>query len=73
MSTKTITAIPCGKDRHGNPITTRYTYLIDREPEDWSDNRARVFVQNKSFKDANGQFIFTPVVVRMDSIEEVAA
>lgn len=74
MSTRIITAIPCGKDHHGDPITRRYTYTIDRAPEDWGDNRARIFVQNSTFKDANGKFLFTPTVVHADSIHtEVAA
>ena len=70
MSTRTITAIPAGKDRHGNPTTTRYTHTIDRAPEDWGNNKTRIFVENRTFKDAAGKFLFTPVVVLSDSIQD---
>lgn len=29
-----VTAIPCGQDAYGRPITARYTYLLVRDPED---------------------------------------
>jgi len=70
MSIRTITAIPAGKDRHGDPIATRYTYRIDRTPEDWGDNKSRIFVENRTFKDENGFPIYTPNVVLTDSIQE---
>lgn len=41
---RTITAVPAGKDRHGEPLKPR-TYTIDRDPEDWGDNRSRIFGQ----------------------------
>lgn len=64
-----ITAIPCGTNAKGEPISTRYPYTIDRDPEDWGNNRSRVFTENRTFRAPRGGFLFTPVVVRTDSIE----
>lgn len=69
---RTITAIPAGRDRTGQPITRRRTYLIDRDPEDWGGNRSRIFSENRSMRHPGGRFIFTPWVVLTDSIQEVA-
>ena len=69
MNKQTVSAVPCGKDRHGDPITKRYTYRIDRTPEDWGDNRSRIFVENRTFRGADGKVLYTPVVVRTDSIQ----
>lgn len=71
-SSRTITAIPAGRDRHGNPLTRR-TYVIDRRPEDgFSAGKSRIFAENRSHQDPDGRFIFTPAVVLTDSIESEA-
>jgi hypothetical protein len=63
---RTITAIPSGRDRHGNPIARR-TYVIDRRPEPFGNGNSRIFFQHKSRLDGIDHFI--PHVVVTDSIE----
>lgn len=77
-NTSTITAIPCGRDRHGNPITRRNTYEVDARREDWGDNRTRIFVRRRDLdRDRWGNRAtrpsFAPEVVRTDSIQAASA
>lgn len=37
----TITAIPCGRDRSGEPITQRRTFRLVRDPEPFGDRDGR--------------------------------
>lgn len=69
-TTTTITATPCGKNRHGNPITRVNTYVVDERREDWGDNRTRIFVRRPDLDARPGQQCFAPEVVRTDSIKE---
>jgi hypothetical protein len=68
----TITAVPCGKDRHGQPLKPRQ-YVVDERREDWGDNRTRVFVRRPDLDARPGQECFAPEVVRTDSIVEAHA
>ena len=79
----TITAAPCGKDRHGQPLTPR-TYVVDERREDWGpveeavtgkprENRTRIFVRRPDLDAYPGQQCFAPEVVRTNSIVEEAA
>lgn len=67
--TQTITAVPCGKDRHGNPLKPR-TYVVDERRENWGDGRTRVFVRRTDLDARPGQQCFAPELVRTDSIDE---
>lgn len=68
----TITAAPCGKDRHGQPLKPR-TYVVDERREDWGDGRTRVFVRRPDLDARPGQGCFAPELVRTDSIVEAVA
>jgi hypothetical protein len=68
--TTTITAVPCGKDRHGNPLKPRQ-YVVDERREDWGDGRTRIFVRRPYLDAYPGQNCFAPEVVRTDSIQAV--
>ena len=37
----TVTAIPCGKNHDGTPITARYRYELVREPEPFGKTAGR--------------------------------
>ncbi|MDO2394743.1 hypothetical protein [Mycobacterium avium] len=67
--TTTITAAPCGRDRHGNPLAPR-RYVVDARREDWGDGRTRVFERRPDLEVGDGTLRFAPVVVRTDSICE---
>lgn len=69
-ATTTITAVPCGKDRHGNPIVRRNTYEVDERREDFGSGRTRIFVRRPYLDARPGQQCFAPEVVRTDSIQE---
>lgn len=71
-TTTTITAAPCGKDRHGQPLKPR-SFVVDERREDWGDNRTRVFVRTPYLDAYPGQDCFAPEVVRTDSIIEANA
>lgn len=68
-STTTITAVPCGKDRDGQPLKARQ-YVVDHRREDWGDGRTRIFVRRPDLDARPGQGCFAPEVVRTDSIIE---
>ncbi|KAB2806951.1 60S ribosomal protein L26 [Pimelobacter simplex] len=70
-TTTRITAAPCGKDRHGNPLAER-TYEVDGRREDWGDGRTRVFVRRRDLDARPGQQCFAPELVRTDTIKEAA-
>lgn len=72
-TTSTITAVPCGKDRQGNPIVRRNIYVVDERREDWGDNRTRIFVERPDLSPGPGQQRFAPEVVRTDSLRAVSA
>ncbi|TSD94866.1 hypothetical protein FOS14_19690 [Skermania sp. ID1734] len=67
-STTTITATPCGHDRHGNPLAAR-RYVVDGRREDWGEGRTRVFEHRPDLEFGDGMR-FTPIVVHTDSIRE---
>lgn len=70
---RTVTAIPAGRDRDGNPITRRVTYVIDRRPEPFGEGRSRIFSENRTIPKVRGDgFEFTPDVVLTDSIEQTS-
>lgn len=71
-SRRTITARPAGADRNGLPLGPRY-YVIDRDPEPFSEGRSRVFAENRSFPKGDGAFIFTPCIVLTDTIRDAVA
>lgn len=71
-STTTITAAPCGKDRHGLPLKPRQ-YVVDHRREDWGDGRTRIFVRRPDLDARPGQQCFAPQLVRTDSIVEQGA
>lgn len=68
-ATTTITAVPCGRDRHGEPLAAR-RYVVDARREDWGDGRTRVFERRPDLEVGDGTLRFAPVVVRTDSIRE---
>lgn len=70
-TTTRISAIPCGKTRHGDPLPTR-TFEVDERREDWGDNRTRVFVRRPDLDARPGQQCFAPELVRTDSIREAS-
>lgn len=67
---RTVTATPAGRDRDGNPITRRVTYVIDRRPEPFGEGCSRIFSENRTLPDGNGGYHFTPDVVLTDSIQD---
>lgn len=67
--TITITATPCGRDRHGNQLAGR-RYVVDARREDWGDGRTRVFERRPDLEVGDGTPRFIPVVVRTESIRE---
>lgn len=68
-TTTTITAVPCGRDRHGNPLAPR-SYVVDARRENWGDGRTRLFVHRPDLEVGDGTQRFAPVIVRTDSIRE---
>lgn len=67
MTRRTVTAIPAGRDRKGQPLPRR-TFVIDRDPEGFGPGKSRIFAENRSHRHPDGRFIFTPVVVLTDSL-----
>lgn len=66
-ATMPITAVPCGRDRHGDPLRRR-RYVVDDRRESWSDGRTRVFEHRPDLDVSDGTPRFTPVIVHTDSI-----
>lgn len=69
VATTTITAVPCGHDRHGNPLAAR-RYVVDARREDWGGGRTRVFEHRPDLEVGDGTPRFAPVIVRTDSIRD---
>lgn len=65
--TTTIVAVPCGRDRYGEPLKAR-RYVVDGRREDWGDGRTRVFEHRPDLEVGDGTLRFVPLVVRTDSI-----
>ena len=72
--TTRITAIPCGRNRDGEPIARRYDYELVREPEPYGERAGRAFSRlwglDKAGSRALDRDVIVPLaVVWTDSIE----